>query len=179
MCPSSAEPTKNHCISSNCTPRRSSPTRKARGSNPPGRTISLWQKRCRRLFLCCIVENWQFHHTILGRGFTVLSNHFRAVSPTWCPLSLPLSGIWQEKGQFFWEKQNKSCCFQNVSISPQPISHWLRGFSVFCSCRQNGNCPHFHSVPHYANVWRVLKSDIFYVKTANFWYTCGGVIQYA
>ena len=35
-----------------------------------------------RLFLCCIVENWQFHHTILGRGFTVLSNHFRAVSPT-------------------------------------------------------------------------------------------------
>ena len=121
MCPSSAEPTKNHCISSNCTPRRSSPTRKARGSNPPGRTISLWQKRCRRLFLCCIVENWQFHHTILGRGFTVLSNHFRAVSPTWCPLSLPLSGIWQEKGQFFWEKQNKSCCFQNVSISPQPI----------------------------------------------------------
>ena len=44
MCPSSAEPTKNHCISSNCTPRRSSPTRKARGSNPPGRTKSstLW-----------------------------------------------------------------------------------------------------------------------------------------
>ena len=44
MCPSSAEPTKNHCISSNCTPRRSSPTRKARGSNPPSRTKSstLW-----------------------------------------------------------------------------------------------------------------------------------------
>ena len=34
-------------------------------------------------------------------------------------------------GNFFEKKQNKSCCFQNVSISPQPISHWLRGFSVF------------------------------------------------
>jgi len=40
--------------------------------------------------------------------------------------------------------------------------------AVFCSCRQNGNGPHFHSVPHYANVWRVLKSDIFYAKIANF-----------
>ena len=71
-------------------------------------------------------------------------------------------------GNFFEKKQNKSCCFQNVSISPQPISCWLRVFFVFCSCRQNGNCTHFHSFPHYANVWRVLKSDIFYVKTANF-----------
>ena len=44
MCPSSAEPTKNRSVSSNCVPRRSSPTRKARGSNPPGRTKSstLW-----------------------------------------------------------------------------------------------------------------------------------------
>ena len=40
MCPSSAEPTKNRSVSSNCVPRRSSPTRKARGSNPPGRTKS-------------------------------------------------------------------------------------------------------------------------------------------
>ena len=41
---SSAEPTKNRSVSSNCVPRRSSPTRKARGSNPPGRTKSstLW-----------------------------------------------------------------------------------------------------------------------------------------
>ncbi len=44
MCPSSAEPTKNRSVSSNCVPCRSSPTRKARGSNPPGRTKSstLW-----------------------------------------------------------------------------------------------------------------------------------------
>ena len=44
MCPSSAEPTKNRSVSSNCVLRRSSPTRKARGSNPPGRTKSstLW-----------------------------------------------------------------------------------------------------------------------------------------
>ena len=39
-----AEPTRNYYISSNYTPCRSSPTRKARGSNPPGRTKSstLW-----------------------------------------------------------------------------------------------------------------------------------------
>ena len=128
MCPSSAEPTKNHCISSNCTPRRSSPTRKARGSNPPGRTISLWQKRCRRLFLCCIVENWQFHHTILGRGFTVLSNHFRAVSPTWCPLSLPLSGIWQEKGQFFEKNRINPAVFRMFQF---PRSQFPVGCGVF------------------------------------------------
>ena len=41
---SGAEPTKNRSVSSNCVPRRSSPTRKARGSNSPGRTKSstLW-----------------------------------------------------------------------------------------------------------------------------------------
>ena len=128
MCPSSAEPTKNHCISSNCTPRRSSPTRKARGSNPPGRTRSLWQKRCCRLFLCCIVENWQFHHTILGRGFTVLSNHFRAVSPTWCPLSLPLSGIWQEKGQFFEKNRINPAVFRMFQF---PRSQFPVGCGVF------------------------------------------------
>ena len=35
---------KNYYISSSYVPRRSSPTRKARGSNPPGRTKSstLW-----------------------------------------------------------------------------------------------------------------------------------------
>ena len=44
MCRGSAEPTKKCHISSNCALCRSSPTRKARGSNPPGRTKSstLW-----------------------------------------------------------------------------------------------------------------------------------------
>ena len=55
-------------------------------------------------FLCCTVKKWRFRQPIFGRGFTVLSNHFRAVFPTWCPLFLPFSGIWQGRGQFFWEK---------------------------------------------------------------------------
>ena len=44
MCRGSAKPTKKCGISSNYALRHSSPTRKARGSNPPGRTKSstLW-----------------------------------------------------------------------------------------------------------------------------------------
>ena len=44
MCPSSAEPTKKCSMSLKYVSCRSSPTRKARGSNPPGRTKSstLW-----------------------------------------------------------------------------------------------------------------------------------------
>ena len=78
MCPSSAEPTKNHCISSNCTPRRSSPTRKARGSNPPGRTISLWQKKMSQAFSLLYRRKLavlQCCQTILGR-FPQLDAHF-------------------------------------------------------------------------------------------------------
>ena len=33
-------------------------------------------------FLCCTVKKWRFRQPIFGRGFTVLSNHFRAVFPT-------------------------------------------------------------------------------------------------
>ena len=37
----------------------------------------------------------------------------------------------------------------SISRSQFPIG---RDFFVFCSCWQNGNCTHFHSFPHYANV---------------------------
>ena len=95
--------------------------------------------------------------TILGR-FPQLDAHF--------PCRFLEFG--RRRGNFFEKNRINPAVFRMFSISSQPISHWLRGFSVFCSCWQNGNCPHFHSVPHYANVWRVLKSDIFYAKTANF-----------
>ena len=52
-------------------------------------------------FLCCIVENRRFRQPIFGHDFTVLSNNFRAVCPSKCPLFLLLSGIWQGRGQFF------------------------------------------------------------------------------
>ncbi len=40
------------------------------------------KKMSQAFFLCCIVEKWQFRQLIFGHGFTVLSNHFRAVFPT-------------------------------------------------------------------------------------------------
>ena len=56
--------------------------------------------------------------TILGR-FSQLNAHFS------CRF------LEFGRGAFFWEKQNKSCCFQNVFNFPQPISCWLRELFVF------------------------------------------------
>ena len=40
-----------------------------------------------------------------------------------------------------------SCCFQNVFNFLAANFPLAAGFFVFCSCRQNGNCTHFHSFP--------------------------------
>ena len=82
--------------------------------------------------------------TIFKVRFIEMSNHFKSVGlfcwAAWCAFSRPCRPVLQFSAEF----STFSCCFQNVSISSQPISHWLRFFFVFCSCRQNGNGPHFH-----------------------------------
>ena len=102
-------------------------------SNLPVTSIRLWWKRCHSLF-CCIAENWRFRQPIFRHGFTVLSNHFRAVFPPWCPLFLPLFGIRQGRRRFFEKKQNNFCCFQKVFNFPAANFPLAAGF--FCFFRQ-------------------------------------------
>ena len=51
--------------------------------------------------------------------------------PTLMPTFLPISGIWQGRGQFFEKKQNKSCCFQNVFNFPAANFPLAAIFSFF------------------------------------------------
>ena len=82
------------------------------------------------LFLCCIVEKWRFRQPIFGHGFTVLSNHFGAVCPPWCPLFCRFLEFGRGGGNFFEKKQNKSCCFQNVFNFP--AANFLLAVGIFC-----------------------------------------------
>ena len=86
------------------------------------------------LFLCCIAQNWRFRQPIFRHGFTVLSNHFRAVFPPWCPLFLPLFGIRQGRERFFEKKQNNFCCFQKVFNFP--AANFPLAAGIFCFFRQ-------------------------------------------
>ena len=56
-----------------------------------------------------------------------------------------------ERAIFLRKNRINPAVFRMFSISRSqfPIG---RDFFVFCSCWQNGNCTHFHSFPHYANV---------------------------
>ena len=69
--------------------------------------------------------------------------------PTFPAAFRNLAGEW---AIFLRNSRINPAVFRMFSIFLQPISCWLRGFFVFCSCWQNGNCTHFHSFPHYANV---------------------------
>ena len=95
--------------------------------------------------------------TILGR-FPQLDAHF--------PCRFLEFG--RGRGNFFEKNRINPAVFRMFQFPRSQFPIGCGVFSLFCSCRQNGNCPHFHSVPPYANVWQVLKSDIFYAKTANF-----------
>ena len=120
-------------------------------------------------FLCCIAQNQKSRSPIFQVRFIEMSNHFKSVGlfcwAAWCAFSRPCRPVLQ----FFSGIFNFFLLFSECL--PFPRSQFPIGcgvFSFFCSCRQNGTCTHFHSFPHYANVWRVLKSDIFYAKIANF-----------
>ena len=62
------------------------------------------------------------------------------------PTFLPISGIWQGRGQFFEKKQNKSCCFQNVFNFL--AANFLLAAGIFCFFRQFSFCFQvFHFIP--------------------------------
>ena len=66
--------------------------------------------------------------------------------PTLMPTFLPISGIWQGRGQFFEKKQNKSCCFQNVFNFL--AANFLLAAGIFCFFRQFSFCFQvFHFIP--------------------------------
>ena len=81
-----------------------------------------------------------------------MSNHFKSVGlfcwAAWCAFSRPCRPVLQFFSGIFNFFPLFSECF------PFPRSQFPIGcdFFVFCSCWQNGNCTHFHSFPHYANV---------------------------
>ena len=76
----------------------------------------------------------------------MLSNHFRAVFPPWCPLFLPLFGIRQGRRRFFEKKQNNFCCFQKVFNFP--AANFPLAAGIFCFFRQfSVSFRNFHFLP--------------------------------
>ena len=103
-----------------------------KGSNPFLSAISPWQKRCHGLF--CLLYRakvakstshfWSaFYRDVqpFQDGWTfLLDGFFRGALPC-----RPVLQFFRSISQLF------SAVFRMFSISPQPISHWLRGFFVF------------------------------------------------
>ena len=87
-------------------------------------------KKCHSLF-CCIVENWRFRQPIFGHGFTVLSNHFRAIFHPDAHYFCRFLEFGRGGNDFLRKNRIISAAFRRFSISPPPISHWLRGFFAF------------------------------------------------
>ena len=81
-----------------------------------------------------------------------MSNHFKSIGlfcwAAWCEFSRLRRPVLQFFSGIFNFFLLFSECFQ-FPRSQFPIGC---DFFVFCSCWQNGNCTHFHSFPHYANV---------------------------
>ena len=74
-----------------------------------------------------------------------MSNHFKSAGlfcwAAWCAFSRPCRPVLQ----FFSGIFNFFLLFSESFQFPR--SQLAAGFFVFCSCRQNGNCTHFHSFP--------------------------------
>ena len=76
------------------------------------------KKMPQAFFICCIVENWRLRQPIFELLFIKMSSGFQTVGHFYCLIFPQNSELRQGRGQFFWEKQNKSCCFQNVFNFP-------------------------------------------------------------
>lgn len=83
----SAEPTKNHCISSNCTPRRSSPTEYLFSTAP----LYILHRKNRRIIVCICRVSFEILISIECRFFILLNcdswamlNSAKLISNTSC-----------------------------------------------------------------------------------------------
>ena len=90
-------------------------------------------------FLCCSVENRRFHQPIFRQpifrhGFTVLSNHFRAVFPPDAHYFCRFLEFGRGGDDFLRKKQNNFCCFQKVFNFP--AANFPLAAGIFCFFRQ-------------------------------------------
>ena len=130
-------------------------------------------------FLCCIVENWRFRQLIFELLFIKMSSGFQTVGHFYCLIFPQNSELWQGRGQFFWEKQNKSCCFQNVfnflAANFLLAAGIFRFFQQFSVCFQVFhftpiyNKENFHYEHHYRYRPRLLRSLIQQMVRARRW----------
>ena len=82
-------------------------------------------------FLCCSVENRRFRQPIFEHGFTVLSNRFGWFAHLDAHFSADFWNLAGERAILLRRNRINPAVFRMFSISPQPISRWLRGFFAF------------------------------------------------